>query len=57
MKIERGIEMGMEMEMEMEIRMEIGMNQSPKGNIWSAIPIALFCIIVNKGERRQGSGP
>ena len=32
-------------------------NQSPKGNIWSAIPFALLCLIVNLSERKQGSGP
>ena len=32
-------------------------NQSPKGNMWSAIPIALLCMIVDWSERKQGSGP
>ena len=32
-------------------------NQSPKGNMWSAIPFALLCMIVNLSERKQGSGP
>ena len=32
-------------------------NQSPKGNMWSAIPVALLCMIVNLSERKQGSGP
>ena len=32
-------------------------NQSPKGNMWSAIPFALLCIIVTLSERKQGSGP
>ena len=32
-------------------------NQSPKGNMWSAIPVALLCMIVNWSERKQGSGP
>ena len=31
-------------------------NRSPKGNMWSAIPIALLCMVVNWNER-QGSGP
>ena len=31
-------------------------NQLPKGNIWSAIPIALLCMIVNLGKGEQGSG-
>ena len=32
-------------------------NRSPKGNMWSAIPVALLCIIVNLSEGKQGSGP
>ena len=32
-------------------------NQSPKGNMWSAIPVALLCIIMNLREGKQGSGP
>ena len=32
-------------------------NQSPKGNMWSAIPVALLCMIVNLSEGKQGSGP
>ena len=32
-------------------------NQSTKGNMWSAIPFALLCMIVNLSERKQGSGP
>ena len=32
-------------------------NSSPKGNMWSAIPVALLCMIVNWSERKQGSGP
>ena len=31
-------------------------NRSPKGNMWSAIPVALLCMVVNQNER-QGSGP
>ena len=31
--------------------------RSPKGNMWSAIPVALVCMIVNWSERKQGSGP
>ena len=31
-------------------------NRSPKGNMWSAIPVALLCLVVNRNER-QGSGP
>ena len=34
-----------------------GNNRSPKGNMWSAIPVALLCMIVNCSERKQGSGP
>ena len=30
-------------------------NRSPKGNTWSAIPVALLCMVVNWNER-QGSG-
>ena len=30
-------------------------NRSPKGNMWSAIPVALLCMVVNWNER-QGSG-
>ena len=32
-------------------------NRSPKGNMWSAIPVALLCLIVNWSEGKQGSGP
>ena len=32
-------------------------NKSPKGIMWSAIPVALLCMIVNWSERKQGSGP
>ena len=28
-----------------------------KGNMWSAIPVALLCMIANWSERKQGSGP
>ena len=31
-------------------------NRSPKGNMWSAIPVVLLCIIVKWSERKQGSG-
>ena len=31
-------------------------NRSPKGNTWSAIPVALLCMVVNRNER-QGSSP
>ena len=30
-------------------------NRSPKGNMWSAIPVALLCMVVNQNEG-QGSG-
>ena len=30
-------------------------NRSPKGNTWSAIPVALLCTFLNRNER-QGSG-
>ena len=32
-------------------------NRPAKGNMWSAIPVALLCMIVNWSERKQGSGP
>ena len=32
-------------------------NRSPKGNMWSAIPVALLWGIVNWSEGKQGSGP
>ena len=32
-------------------------NQSPKGNMRSAIPVALLYIIINLREGKQGSGP
>ena len=32
-------------------------NRSPKGNMWSAIPVALLCMIVNCSEGKQSSGP
>ena len=31
-------------------------NRSPKGNLWSAIPVALLCMVVNRNKRKQGSG-
>ena len=31
-------------------------NRSPKGNIWSAIPVALLSMIGNWSERKLGSG-
>ena len=30
--------------------------QVAQGNIWSAIPVALLCMVINRNER-QGSGP
>ena len=32
-------------------------NRSPKGNMWSAIPVTLLYVIVKWSERKQGSGP
>ena len=32
-------------------------NQSPKGNMWSAIPVALLCMLMIVGDTKQGSGP
>ena len=34
-----------------------GFNRSPKGNMWSAIPDALLCMLVIVGDGQQGSGP
>ena len=34
-----------------------GFNRSSKDNMWSAIPVALLCVIVNWSERKQGSSP
>ena len=31
-------------------------NQSSKGNMWSAIPFALLCMIVDWSERKRGLG-
>ena len=31
-------------------------NRSPKGNMWSAIPVTLLCMVVNRNKRKQGSG-
>ena len=31
-------------------------NRSPKGNMWSPIPVALLCMAVNRSKRKQGSG-
>ena len=32
-------------------------NRPTKGNTWSAIPVALLCMIVNWSEGKQGIGP
>ena len=32
-------------------------DQSPKGNMWSAIPGSLLCMVVNLSGGKQGSGP
>ena len=32
-------------------------NRSPKGNMWSAIPVALLWVIVKWSEGKQGSCP
>ena len=32
-------------------------NRSPKGNMWSAIPVALLWMILIVSEGEQGSGP
>ena len=33
------------------------LNRSPKGNMCSAIPFALLCLILNLREGKQGGGP
>ena len=33
------------------VRADSSPNQSPKGNIWSAIPIALLCMLMIVGDR------
>ena len=33
------------------------LNRLPKGNLWSAMPVTLLCMIVNWSERKQGSSP
>ena len=45
-----------EKDKERKIKREKEKNRSPKGNTWSAIPVALPCMIVNRNGR-QGSGP
>ena len=43
-----------------KIKLELAVpnhNRSPKGIMWSAIPVALLCMIVNLCEGKQGSGP
>ena len=48
----------METEIELDYnKKERGRNRSPKGNMWSAIPVALLCMIVNWSEGKQGSSP
>ena len=32
-------------------------NRSPQGNMWSWLPVALLCMIVNLNEGKEGSGP
>ena len=38
-------------------RLDLRSNRSPKGNIWSAIPVPLLWMILNWSEGKQGSGP
>ena len=38
-------------------RPDLRPNQSPKSNMWSAIPVALLCMLVIEGDGKQGSGP
>ena len=33
------------------------LNQWPKGNMWSAILVALLCMCLIRNERKQGCGP
>ena len=42
--------------MKLEWKLEKRENRSPKGNMWSAIPVAMLCMIVNWSERKQLSG-
>ena len=32
-------------------------NRSPEGKMWSAISVALLCMIMKWSERKQGSSP
>ena len=32
------------------VRADSSLNQSPKGNMWSAIPVALLCMLVIIGD-------
>ena len=41
----------------MVFQAKIWLNRSLMGNMWSAIPIALLCMIGNQSERKQESGP
>ena len=36
---------------------DLKVNRSPKGNMWSAVPVALLYMIVNLRDVKQGSGP
>ena len=38
-------------------KVDLRFNRSPKGNMWSAIPVTLLCLIGNCSEGKQGSGP
>ena len=38
-------------------RTDFRSDRSPKGIMWSAIPVALLCMVVNWNERKQGSSP
>ena len=38
-------------------RLILDLNQSPKCNMWSEIPVALLCMIKNLSERKQSSSP
>ena len=39
-----------------DLRSERTDNRSPRGNMWSVIPITLLCMVVNWSEGKQGSG-
>ena len=38
-------------------RISDSLYRKKRGNMWSAIPVALLCMIVNWSEGKQGSSP